>query len=179
MFGNDVLVVIDMQNDFIDGSLGTNEAQAIVPKVLAKLKQHQGQVCYTQDTHHDNYLETQEGHYLPVQHCQKNTQGWQIQAELNDLLKKKMAQGFEKQGFGSPELMQALVNSHLQKPLTSISIMGLCTDICVIANAMLLKSALPNVPIYIHASCCAGVTPESHQTALAAMEACQMAIIHD
>lgn len=178
MFGNDVLVVIDMQNDFINGSLGTKEAQAIVPTVCEVIKAHQGLIYYTQDTHHDDYFETQEGHYLPVAHCQKDSDGWQLHPEVGALLKRKMARKFEKDGFGSLALAETLQMSHADQPMTSITLVGLCTDICVIANAMLIKSALPNVPLYIRADACAGVTPESHQTALSAMEMCQMAIRH-
>lgn len=175
---NDLLIVIDMQNDFIDGALGTKEAQAIVDDVAERIRHHQGPVFYTLDTHESNYLETQEGHYLPVVHCQKGSDGWALNDTVAWALRMQNAQGFEKPTFGSTALAHAVAQAHAERPFTSITLIGVCTDICVISNAMLLKASLPNVPIYINASLCAGVTPESHDTALKAMEACQMAVLH-
>lgn len=175
---NDLLIVIDMQNDFIDGALGTNEAAAIVPAVAERIRRHHGSVFYTLDTHGDDYLNTQEGHYLPVPHCQKGSDGWALNDEIARALRMQNARAFEKPTFGSTALMQAVQSAHAEHPFTSITLVGVCTDICVISNAMLLKAALPNVPLYIDAALCAGVTPESHETALRAMEACQMAVIH-
>lgn len=174
---NDLLIVIDMQNDFIDGVLGTKEAQAIVSDVAARIRQHHGPVYYTLDTHGSDYLMTQEGHYLPVEHCLKGTDGWALNEEIARALATQSARGFEKPTFGSTALAHAVAQLHAEKPLTSITLAGVCTDICVISNAMLLKAALPNVPIYVLAGLCAGVTPESHETALKAMEACQMAVL--
>lgn len=175
---NDLLIVIDMQNDFIDGALGTKEAAAIVDAVAERIRRHRGRVFYTLDTHDDNYLETQEGHYLPVPHCLKGSDGWALNDTVSRALAMQGATGFEKPTFGSMKLARAVSEAHVEKPFTSITLIGVCTDICVISNAMLLKAALPNVPIYIDAALCAGVTPESHDNALAAMESCQMAVIH-
>ena len=175
---NELLIVIDMQRDFIDGSLANKEAQAIVPAVVERIRRHHGPIYYTMDTHASDYLETQEGHYLPVEHCIKGTVGWELNPEIAKALTMQGAKAFEKNTFGATMLAHALARANMEKPFTSITIVGVCTDICVISNAMLVKASLPNVPIYINADLCAGVTPESHQTALDAMAACQMAIIH-
>ncbi len=140
-----LLIVIDMQNDFIDGVLGTKDAVKIVPKVAAKIREYResgGTVVFTRDTHQENYLQTQEGKNLPVVHCVEGTAGWQISENLE-----------------------------------KIELAGLCTDICVISNALLLKTKLPEVPVCVDSSCCAGVTPESHQNALNAMKMCQIGIL--
>lgn len=170
-----ILVVIDMQNDFIDGALGTPEAVAIVPKVMVKMMNFDGLVLATRDTHGEDYLERQEGKKLPVVHCIKGTHGWEIKDEIQQLL---ISQPIDKPTFGSEALGNVLkdLNNDME-PIDSITLVGLCTDICVISNAMLLKAFLPEVPIMVDASCCAGVTPESHERALEAMKACQIEII--
>ncbi len=170
-----ILVVVDMQNDFIDGALGTPEAVAIVPKVMVKMMNFDGLVLATRDTHGENYLETQEGKNLPVAHCIKGTHGWEIKEEIQQLL---ISQPIDKPTFGSEALGNVLkdLNNDVE-PIDSITLVGLCTDICVISNAMLLKAFLPEVQICVDASCCAGVTPESHERALEAMKACQIEII--
>lgn len=170
-----ILVVIDMQNDFIDGALGTPEAVAIVPKVMVKMMNFDGLVLATRDTHGEDYLERQEGKKLPVVHCIKGTHGWEIKDEIQQLL---ISQPIDKPTFGSEALGKVLkdLNNDVE-PIDSITLVGLCTDICVISNAMLLKAFLPEVPIMVDASCCAGVTPESHERALEAMNACQIEII--
>lgn len=168
-----ILVVVDMQNDFIDGALGTAQAAAIVPTVAEKIKNFNGKILFTRDTHQENYLETQEGHYLPVAHCIENTQGWQIHPELEKLRKEA---AIDKETFGSEKLGAYLKEIHQREPISSITFVGLCTDICVISNALLVKAFLPETKIVVDAACCAGVTPESHQTALAAMKACQIQI---
>ena len=170
-----ILVVIDMQNDFIDGALGTPEAVAIVPKVMVKMMNFDGLVLATRDTHGEDYLERQEGKKLPVVHCIKGTHGWEIKNEIQQLL---ISQPIDKPTFGSEALGKVLkdLNNDVE-PIDSITLVGLCTDICVISNAMLLKAFLPEVPIMVDASCCAGVTPESHERALEAMKACQIEII--
>ena len=170
-----ILVVVDMQNDFIDGALGTPEAVAIVPKVMVKMMNFDGLVLATRDTHGEDYLETQEGKKLPVEHCIKGTHGWEIKDEIQQLL---ISQPVDKPTFGSEALGKVLkdLNNDVE-PIDSITLVGLCTDICVISNAMLLKAFLPEVPIMVDASCCAGVTPESHERALEAMKACQIEII--
>ena len=155
-----LLIVIDMQNDFIDGALGTAEAAAIVPKVIAKIKGFDGTVLATQDTHYENYLTTQEGKNLPVPHCIVNTEGWQIRKET----------------FGSSRLPERIRILSDQEAIESITLVGLCTDICVISNAMVLKAFFPEIPIHVDASCCAGVTRESHLRALEAMKVCQMIV---
>ena len=170
----DVLIVVDMQNDFIDGALGTKEAVAIVPKVREKIQQFNGTVLFTRDTHWPNYLQTQEGRNLPVEHCVKDTDGWQIRLELDALRK---TEPIDKVTFGSAELGFKLAEMNAEEPIGSITLVGLCTDICVISNAMIVKAFLPEVPVRVDASCCAGVTPESHENALAAMKCCQIEII--
>ena len=170
-----ILVVIDMQNDFIDGSLGTKEAQQIVPRVVEKMKEYDPWNIYlTSDTHYENYLDTQEGRNLPVEHCIEGTHGWQ----LNDAVAKaaEKATVIDKPTFGSNRLAGILMTERAQEAL-EIELVGLCTDICVITNAMMTKGALPEVPLFVRADCCAGVTPESHETALNAMKMCQIEIV--
>lgn len=166
-----VLIVVDMQNDFVDGSLGTKEAVKIVPTVADKIKaaiNNNNMVIFTKDTHYSNYLETAEGKNLPVEHCIKGSSGWEIIPALN-----KYAQNvIEKNTFGSTILPEKV------KEYDEIELIGLCTDICVISNALLLKAHFPEKDIYVDASCCAGVTPESHNNALEAMKMCQIKIIN-
>lgn len=168
-----VLLVIDMQNDFIDGALGTKEAVSIVPAVKKKIEEFDGTVIFTRDTHFENYMETQEGRNLPVPHCIKGNDGWQIRPEL-DALRKNEA--IDKVTFGSSELGPMLAKMNAEEGLESITVIGLCTDICVISNAMIAKAYCPEVPIIVDAKCCAGVTPETHENALAAMEVCQIKV---
>ena len=169
-----ILIVVDMQNDFIDGALGTKEAVAIVPKVEDKIRNFDGEVFFTRDTHETWYLETQEGKNLPVPHCIRGTEGWQIRKELDTLRK---TDPIDKETFGSTDLAADLLALHEDEEIGSITLVGLCTDICVISNALLLKATLPEVPIYVDAAYCAGVTPESHENALKAMEACQIKVM--
>ncbi len=168
-----ILVVVDMQNDFIDGALGTKEAAAIVPGVQQKIRDFQGKVFFTRDTHGTDYMSTQEGQKLPVPHCIKGTNGWQIHPDLQPL-----CQGtpVDKVTFGSSELAALLQAEDQKEPVDSITFIGLCTDICVISNALLVKAFLPEAKIIVDASCCAGVTPESHRNALEAMKVCQIQI---
>jgi nicotinamidase-related amidase len=171
-----ILVVVDMQNDFIDGALGTKEAVAIVPAVKEKIENFDGRVIFTRDTHEADYLSTQEGKNLPVEHCIKGTDGWQIRAELDALRKEEPV---DKPTFGSVALGQLLkAYDTYEEKIESITFIGLCTDICVISNAMTAKAYLPETPIYVDASCCAGVTPESHERALDAMAVCQINILN-
>ena len=169
-----ILLVIDMQNDFIDGALGTPEAVAIVPKVREKIRNFDGTVLFTRDTHGENYMETQEGKNLPVPHCIRGTDGWQIRPELEEL---RVTEPIDKGTFGSDELGKILRDLNDEDPIGTITVIGLCTDICVISNALLAKAFLPEVPIEVDASCCAGVTPESHENALKAMASCQIRIV--
>ena len=171
----DVLLVIDMQNDFIDGALGTKEAVAIVPAVKKKIEDFDGTVLFTRDTHETYYLETQEGRNLPVKHCIRDTEGWQIRPELDAL---RTTEPIDKETFGSADLGPELVQMNEDDEISSITLIGLCTDICVISNGMIAKAFLPEVPIIVDASCCAGVTPETHENALKAMEVCQIKVIN-
>ena len=169
----DVLLVIDMQNDFIDGALGTKEAVSIVSNVKKKIEEFDGLVLFTRDTHYEDYLQTQEGKNLPVEHCIKDTFGWQIREELDALRK---TDAIDKVTFGSSELGPYLVELNNEDPINSITFIGLCTDICVISNVMVAKAFLPEVPIIVDANCCAGVSVESHENALKAMEVCQVKV---
>ncbi|HWT73420.1 MAG TPA: isochorismatase family cysteine hydrolase [Mobilitalea sp.] len=178
MSENRVLIVVDMQNDFIDGSLGTREAAAIVPKVVKKISEFQGKVYYTQDTHYENYLETAEGKKLPVLHCIKGTEGHRLNREIEALCKKDTSGPVEKLTFGSVELAE-LLKKEYASTLDEIELVGLCTDICVISNTLILKAYFPEVRITVDASCCAGVTPESHKNALNAMKMCHIDIMNE
>lgn len=163
------LIVIDMQNDFIDGSLGTKEAQAIVPNVKKKIKEYKARgdrVIFTKDTHDNRYLKTNEGKYLPVEHCIKGTYGWDIADGLGNPGDKCI----EKTTFG-------YTNWWYYDDFEEIELVGLCTDICVVSNALILKATFPEINITVDASCCAGVTPESHQAALTTMKMCQINVI--
>jgi len=172
-----ILVVVDMQNDFIDGSLGTAEAIAIVPKVVEKIKEYDPWNIYlTRDTHYENYLETQEGRHLPVEHCVKDTYGWQLRAEVAEAA--EGATIIDKPTFGSVELASKLMVERAQEAL-EIEVVGLCTDICVVSNALMLKAALPEAPITVDAACCAGVTPEKHAAALETMRSCQIEVVNE
>ena len=171
-----VLVVVDMQNDFIDGALGTKEAVAIVPGVKEKIENFDGVVLFTRDTHETYYLDTQEGQKLPVPHCIRDTEGWQIRSELDALRK---TEPIDKETFGSTDLAGELTMIDEDEGIGSITLVGLCTDICVISNAMLLKAFYPEVPISVDASACAGVTPQSHKNALEAMKMCQIDIVNE
>lgn len=171
-----ILVVIDMQNDFIDGALGTEEAQKIVENVVKKIERHEkGGIFATRDTHGENYLETAEGRHLPVPHCIKGTRGWELRQEIAEQLSGKGAEVIDKPTFGSEILAQRLYEL-AEKEETEIELVGLCTDICVVSNALLLKAKLPEVTIRVDASCCAGVTPESHEAALLTMKMCQIEV---
>lgn len=171
-----VLVVVDMQNDFIDGALGTKEAQSIVGNVAKKIKEYDDMVVYTRDTHSNDYLERQEGKNLPVKHCILGTQGWQISKELPV---DEDAVIFDKPTFGSKELAIFLKNLNEEEIIDEIELIGVCTDICVISNAFVIKAFLPEIQIVVDVSCCAGVTPESHLNALSAMKMCQIKVINE
>lgn len=167
------LIVVDMQNDFIDGALGTAEAVQIVPKVAERVKNFAGKVIFTRDTHEHDYLQTQEGRNLPVAHCIRGTNGWQICKALADRCTEPPV---DKPTFGSAELAARLRDEHACEPIDRITLIGLCTDICVISNAMLIKAFLPEVTVAVDAACCAGVTPQSHLNALQAMKMCQIQV---
>lgn len=168
-----LLVVVDMQTDFVDGALGTAEAQAIVENVVKKVseaKENNTQVVFTMDTHETNYLETMEGKNLPVEHCIRGTEGWQLIPQLRSL--SEDCRIIEKPTFGSTELAHLVSGGNYEE----IELIGLCTDICVISNTLLVKAAVPETPITVDVSCCAGVTPQSHQNALEAMKMCHIII---
>jgi nicotinamidase-related amidase len=170
---NKVLIVVDMQNDFINGALGSKEAQSIVPSVKSKIEEYinDGQtVIFTRDTHTDGYLNTQEGKKLPVKHCIRDTEGWEIPVDI-DISECKH---IDKLTFGYIHWTSIPFETN-----TEFELIGLCTDICVISNAMILKAAFPETKITVDASCCAGVTPESHKNALSAMKMCQINIINE
>ncbi|WP_406243806.1 cysteine hydrolase family protein [Tissierella carlieri] len=171
-----VLIVVDMQNDFIDGALGTKEAVNIVPNVIQKIKKFKGKVIYTKDTHKKDYLSTQEGKKLPVEHCIEGTPGWELHKNIQELIEDAQTNIYNKDTFGSKELVQELIEIDKKEKIEGIELIGLCTDICVISNALLIKAFLPEVKISVDAKCCAGVTPESHQNALNAMKMCQIEI---
>lgn len=168
------LVVIDMQNDFVDGALGTKEAAAMVPHLLEKVKAFDGDLIFTKDTHPQNYAETQEGHLLPVAHCIKGTKGWELIPELATIAAERHAPIFEKPTFGSVDLVKGLKKRYDAGQLESVEFIGLCTDICVISNALLTKAEMPELPIYCDESCCAGVSVEKHQAAIEVMKSCQV-----
>lgn len=170
------LIVVDMQKDFVDGALGTKEAVAIVPNVAEKIKNFNGRILFTRDTHHENYMETQEGKNLPVPHCIKGTEGFEIIPELRGFCTEEP---IDKPVFGSAYLGQMLLEENAKEEIETITLIGLCTDICVISNAFIIKAFLPEVPIIVDARCCAGVTPESHLRALESMKTCQIQIINE
>lgn len=174
-----MLVVVDMQNDFIDGALGTKEAQDIVAKVVDKMKAYEAagrEMVFTMDTHDDNYTDTQEGRKLPVAHCIKGTKGWDICDEVKSAVDFTQYKKYEKSSFGSDRFAMDLAHG-AYKDVTEMEFVGLCTDICVISNAMLAKTFLPEANIIVDAGCCAGVTPKSHEQALGAMKMCHVDII--
>ncbi|MBQ8238870.1 MAG: cysteine hydrolase [Oscillospiraceae bacterium] len=165
------LIVVDMQNDFTTGSLGSPHAVAIIPNVLRKVKSFDGHVIFTRDTHDQEYMKTQEGRKLPVPHCIKDTEGWEICGELKPYVHHVV----DKITFGSVDLPEILKETG--EAIEEIELCGLCTDICVISNAMILKAAFPETRITVDGSCCAGVTMESHDTALNAMKAVQIEVL--
>ena len=168
-----ILIVVDMQKDFVDGALGTREAAAIVPAVVRKIRDHDGPIIATYDTHFDAYLQSNEGSHLPVPHCVKGTEGWQLDARVAHVLAEKGYTPVEKHTFGSVDL-PALVETAADDDAFTIELVGLCTDICVVSNALLLKAHFPETEIYVDPACCAGVTPESHEAALKTMAMCQI-----
>lgn len=172
-----LLIVVDMQNDFIDAALGTKEAVLIVEAVKEKIRAYPAEdIIATMDTHGENYMETQEGRYLPVPHCIKGSEGWQIRPDIAELL--TGAKIYEKPTFGSTALAEDL-KAQSEKEEIELELIGLCTDICVVSNALLLKAVMPEVTISVDASCCAGVTPEKHLAALETMRSCQIQIINE
>lgn len=168
-----ILVVVDMQKDFVDGALGTKEAVGILDNAVRKISEHQGDIFVTYDTHFENYMETSEGKKLPVPHCIKGTDGWKLDEKIQDVLNSKKYTAVEKLTFGSTEL-PSLIKKCVGDESFEIELIGLCTDICVVSNALLLKAFFPETEIYVDAAACAGVTPESHNAALTTMKMCQI-----
>ncbi|WMI80188.1 cysteine hydrolase family protein [Anaerotignum sp. MB30-C6] len=169
-----VLIVIDMQKDFIDGSLGTKEAEEIVDCVLNKISQYPKEnIIATRDTHEENYLETQEGEKLPVVHCVRGTEGWQLDKRIAQAL--EVVPVIDKPTFGSVELVELLYNEWVKEEL-EVELVGLCTDICVVSNAILLKARMPEMKISVDSACCAGVTPETHKAALTTLAMCHVTV---
>ena len=170
------LVVVDMQKDFVDGALGSVDAVAIVPGVVEKIKSFEGEIFITLDIHFDNYPETAEGRKLPVPHCIKGTEGWQLDKNVTCALSDREYTAVEQPTFGSLELPR-LIEASADGDDFSIEIIGLCTDICVVSNTLLLKANFPEAPIAVDAACCAGVTVQAHEAALATMRSCQIDVI--
>lgn len=171
-----VLIVVDMQNDFVTGPLGTKEAQAIVPAIAERIKSFDGTVIYTRDTHQENYLETQEGKKLPVVHCIEGTKGWELVEPLKTLQEQADAPVFDKPVFGSLALAAALKEEYDKGNLEEAELIGICTDICVVSNALLIKANMPELRVSLDSSCCAGVTAEKHEAALETMRSCQVEV---
>ena len=167
------LVVVDMQKDFVDGALGTKEAVAIVPAVAEKIRNFDGEIFATFDTHFENYLQTAEGKNLPVPHCIKGTEGWALDKTVAAALDEKGYTPVEKVTFGSIDLPE-MIGVAAQGDDFDIELVGLCTDICVVSNALLLKASFPETEISVDAACCAGVTPQAHEAALITMRSCQI-----
>ncbi len=167
------LVVVDMQKDFVDGSLGTSEAVAIVPNVVEKIKSFEGEIFVTFDTHFEDYLSTAEGQKLPVEHCIKGTQGFELNKEVEKALEGKGYTEVEKLTFGSVELPKLIEKCADGEDFT-VELIGLCTDICVVSNALILKANFPERKISVDSTCCAGVTPKTHEAALSTMRMCQI-----
>lgn len=168
-----ILVVVDMQNDFVNGALGTKEAENIVDYVVSKIKNFDGRIIVTMDTHGRDYLETAEGKKLPVPHCIKMTQGWLLNEKVNEALSGKNYKVIEKKTFGAKKLVKELRRNKDSKDM-EIEFVGLCTDICVVSNVLLVKAYFPEARISVDEKGCAGVTPQSHQAALETMKMCQI-----
>lgn len=171
-----ILVVVDMQNDFVDGALGTKEACGIVENVVSKIENFEGKIFVTLDTHQNNYLETAEGRKLPVPHCIRMTNGWLLNEKVRAALSDKDYKIIEKKTFGSTKLVKK-IRKIKQNDDIEIEFVGLCTDICVVSNVLLLKAYFPEVRMTVDAGCCAGVTPEAHKAALETMKMCQIDVI--
>jgi nicotinamidase-related amidase len=174
---NKYLIIIDMQNDFVTGTLGSPYAEAIAGGACEKIRTFDGIVVFTQDTHDENYRETQEGRILPVPHCIKGTEGWALAPGIEGLRAELGARVFEKPCFGSVGLAEYLREENEKLRIDSIELAGLCTDICVVANSLRLKTDLPETAILVDAACCAGTTPENHKAALMVLKSCQIRVM--
>ena len=167
------LIVVDMQKDFVDGALGTPEAVAIVPAVCERIRSFDGEIIVTYDTHPDTYLDTAEGKKLPVTHCVKDTDGWRLDANVASALAEREWTAVEKPTFGSVDL-PFLIRSMAGDEDFDVTLIGLCTDICVVSNALLLKAHFPEISVAVEGNLCAGVTPDTHAAALQTMQMCQI-----
>ncbi len=170
------LIVVDMQKDFVDGALGTEEACAVAPKVADKIRAFEGEIFVTMDTHYENYLETAEGEKLPVSHCIEGSEGWQLDQRVAQALEGKKYTVVEKLTFGSVDLPNLIADAAGEEDFT-MELVGLCTDICVVSNALILKAFFSEIPITVHGDLCAGVTRESHLAALSTMRMCQIDVL--
>ena len=170
-----VLIVVDMQKDFVDGALGSAEAVAIVDPVAEKIRNHDGDIIVTYDTHFENYMDTQEGRCLPVSHCIKGTDGWKLDSKVQSALEGKNCHVIEKLTFGSTDLPEYIKATYDVRDI-EIELIGLCTDICVVSNALLMKANFLETQVSVDASCCAGVTVDSHNAALLTMKMCQVRV---
>lgn len=173
------LIVVDMQKDFVDGSLGSKEAVAIVPNAVKKINDFDGTVICTYDTHSENYMETSEGKKLPIIHCVENTDGWQLNSEIQEAVNAKNYISLHKITFGSkdlPSLIKSLAGDVNDSEL-DICLIGLCTDICVVSNALYLKANFPEASISVDSACCAGVSIATHNAALDTMRCCQIDVV--
>ncbi len=169
-----ILIVVDIQNDFVDGALGTPEAQSIIDNASDEIEKFDGDIIVTYDTHFENYPETMEGKNLPVPHCIKGTEGWNLNSRILNALQGKNYEIVEKITFGSAVDLPCLIRQKIGEDNCEIELIGLCTDICVVSNALILKANFPEVKISVNSSCCAGVTPEKHLAALETMRSCQI-----
>lgn len=173
-----ILIVVDMQNDFVDGALGTKEAAEMVDRAAEVIAQFDGKIFVTMDTHEQNYLETAEGKKLPVLHCIHMTKGWQLHDKVRQALEGKDCEMIQKGTFGSVELVSVIGKMLEENKVSEVKLIGLCTDICVVSNALLLKAHFPELNIYVDADCCAGVTPATHLAALETMKMCQIDVLN-
>lgn len=175
IFMKKLLIVVDMQKDFVDGALGSAEAVAIVDNVVKKIEEFDGDIIATYDTHYECYMDTQEGKNLPVPHCIKGTAGWELDSAVQAALDQKGFKTIEKPTFGSVELPE-YIKANYNPAETEIELIGLCTDICVVSNALLLKANFTETKVSVDSACCAGVTPDSHNAALTTMRMCQVEV---
>lgn len=171
-----ILIVVDMQKDFVDGALGSKEACAIIPSAVKKIKSFDGDIFVTLDTHGEDYISTAEGKKLPVPHCIKESDGWKLNSEIEKALREKNPTVVEKPTFGSVELAKLISEKYNDCEL-HVELIGICTDICVISNALTIKAHNPECEITVDSSCCAGVSPEAHNAALTVMKSCLINVI--
>lgn len=171
-----ILVVVDMQKDFVDGALGSPEAVAILPHVVEAIRSHNGEIFVTLDTHTEDYLTTREGRFLPIPHCVKGTEGWNLHGKVLSALEGKAYTVVEKETFGSVKLAEAVMAA-ADGEAFDVTLLGVCTDICVVSNAMLLKAAFPEADLFVLERACAGVTKEAHDAAIRTMRSCQIEIL--